>query len=245
MWRHHSDQVHGDLLSKWLPRSSVTTLLKTDLFDEAHGEGLLPFLRSRAKLVVATDIADTAIRLARAQTPELAAVRADVRTLPFDSNVFDVVVSNSTVDHFRSQEELALSIRELIRVLRPRGCLLLTVDNLANPLIIVRNSLPFAALKRLGLVPYYVGATCGPRRLERLVTDGGLAVQEVTAVEHCPRVAAVLIARLVERFCGEEIKRAFLRSLLVFEQLERLPTRFLTGHFLALRAVKPEVDGGR
>mgnify|MGYP006138370175 CR=1 FL=1 len=36
---------------------------------------------------------------------------------------------------------------------------------LINPVVRLRNALPFGLLRRTGLVPYYVGATCGPRRL--------------------------------------------------------------------------------
>jgi hypothetical protein len=40
LWREHSDAVNGALLVRWLARESCGLLLKTDLFDEAMGEGL-------------------------------------------------------------------------------------------------------------------------------------------------------------------------------------------------------------
>ena len=43
-------------------------------------------------------------------------------------------------------------------MLKPRAPLILTLDNAANPLIAIRNALPFAMLKRSGVVPYFVGA---------------------------------------------------------------------------------------
>jgi len=55
---------------------------------------------------------------------------------------------------------------------------------------------------------------------------------------HCPRVLAVACSRLVglmPRAC----QRAFLRGLGACEALERLPTRWLTGHYIAVEAVVP------
>ena len=84
----------------------------------------------------------------------------------------------STLDHFRSHSEIVTSLRELLRVLRPGGQLLLTLDNPANPLVGLRNALPFGLLHRLRIVPYYVGATCGPRGLRRLLPQVGFEVLE-------------------------------------------------------------------
>jgi SAM-dependent methyltransferase len=244
LWRRHSDDVNSALLRRWLPDGAPDILLKTDLFDEVHGEGLIPLLQSRGKHVVGMDIADTAIQRALSNQTNCSAAKADVRFLPFDNDVFDVVVSTSTIDHFQTLEEFACSIGEFRRVLKPQGCLILTVDNLANPAVFVRNLLPFEIVNRLRLVPYYVGATCGPRRLSNMVAREGLVVQEVTAVEHTPRILAVALSRLVNRYCDPEIQEFFLRALLTYEHLNRLPTRFLTGYYVALRAIKPETGQG-
>ncbi|MBI3797384.1 MAG: methyltransferase domain-containing protein, partial [Deltaproteobacteria bacterium] len=157
---------------------------------------------------------------------------------PFADGAFDAIVSTSTLDHFHSHAEVIASLQEFRRVLRPTGQLFLTLDNLANPIIKLRNALPFRWLHRLGLVPYYVGVTYGPRRLREVLQQVGFEVLEVGAVMHCPRVFAVVIARLLERHTGQESQRRFLRFLLAFEHLAYWPTRFLTGHFVAVRATK-------
>src|SRR5437867_12508286 len=46
LWRQHSDRVNGALLARWLPRRPMGFVLKTDLFEEAVGDGLYPLLRS-------------------------------------------------------------------------------------------------------------------------------------------------------------------------------------------------------
>ena len=99
---------------------------------------------------------------------------ADVRSLPFADGTFDVVVSNSTLDHFRSRKELIASMRELNRVTRPGGELVLTLDNRANPVVAFRNALPFHWLNRIRVLPYYVGVTCGPRGLRKFARGNEL-----------------------------------------------------------------------
>lgn len=238
LWRAHSDAVNLAILARWLPNAGVQSLLKTDLFDEAFGEGLYPVLASKAKHVVNMDISASTLRLARARYLNLQAVKADLRCLPYADRAFDIVVSNSSLDHFTSRDQIVESLRELSRTLAPDGQLLLTMDNLANPAVWLRNALPFRWLKGLGLLPYYVGATCGPRRLRRYLKQAGFEVLETTAILHCPRVLAVALARYLNRRVGKQTQRWFLRFVLGFERLERWPTRYLTGYFVAVRAVK-------
>ncbi len=238
LWRVHSDAVNVALLARWLPAGRVKRLLKTDLFDEAFSDGIYPLLRSRAHCVVGMDLSALSLTAAVLRHTGLQATWADVRHLPFADGAFDVIVSNSTLDHFESLDEMVASLYELCRVLRAGGQLLLTLDNLANPVIALRNSLPFPLLNYLGLVPYYVGATCGPRRLQRILRQVGLEVLEVSAVMHCPRMLAVAMAHMLERHAELETQRRFLRFLMAFEHLSRWPTRFLTGHFVAVRAMR-------
>jgi SAM-dependent methyltransferase len=123
--------------------------------------------------------------------------------LPFVDEAFDVIVSNSTLDHFGSWAELGASLHELHRVLKTRGLLIITLDNRANPIVALRNAAPFPLLHRLGLVPCYVGG-----------------------------------ARVLTSYAETKTQRRFLQLLLSFERLSCRPTRFLTGHFVAVRALK-------
>lgn len=238
LWRGHSDAVNVALLSRWLSEKPVGRLLKTDLFDEAVSEGLLPFLQSRARTVVGMDISLKALRMARSRLGSGPEVCADVRFLPFADESFDAVVSNSTLDHFRSLGEMAVSLRELHRVLRTGGQLLLTIDNLANPAIGLRNVLPFTVLHQFGLVPYYVGVTCGPHRLQGTLREIGLESLETTAILHCPRLFAVWLTRVLQSYTTQSTQQWFVRWLMRCERLEGWPTRFLTGNFIAARCVK-------
>ncbi len=236
LWRKHSDRVNASLLADWLSEGPAQRILKTDLFDEAAGDGLLSCLKARAVRVVGMDISYHILRTAGQS--DRVAICADVRSLPFTSDAFDVVVSNSTLDHFDSLEEIEISLRELRRVLRAGGQLLLTLDNKANPLIALRNWLPSRWLTLSGIVPYYVGVTCGPSRLRTMLEHAGLEVAEMTAVLHCPRMAAVRLAREVQARTGARTHQRFLLWLMKWERLSAWPTRFLTGNFIAVRCVK-------
>jgi SAM-dependent methyltransferase len=230
--------VNTALLARWLPDGRVERLLKTDLFDEALSDGLYPQLRQRAQHIVGIDISAAIVSAEWSEYPHLQVAKADVRCLPFAAGTFDVVVSNSTLDHFHTSDEIVMSLREIRRVLRPGGHLLLTLDNLANPLIALRNALPFPLLNWLGLVPYYVGVTHGPRSLRRVVQEAGFEVQSVEAIMHCPRVLIVALDRLLEGRLGAAMQRRFWRGVMAFERLAGWPTRFVTGHFIAINAVK-------
>lgn len=238
LWRRHSDSVNRELLDRWLRSDSPDRILKTDLFDEATSEGVVPYLQGRSRLVAGIDLTSLVLSRAVERCRGLHAARADVRRLPFSDDAFDRVVSLSTLDHFESIAEIRAALAELCRVLRPGGELLLTLDNLANPVVWLRNALPLRLLHRAGVVPYFVGKSCGPRRLESLVRAAGLEVVECTAIMHAPRVFAVAVAGLLGSRASEERQERFLGRLRWFERCRGWPTRFLTGYFIAIRARK-------
>ncbi len=238
LWRAHSDAVNKALVARWRPVGQMDTLLKTVLFDEAVSDGLSLLLNSLAKRVFYMDSALEVHEMVKCSHSRLQTIGADVRDLPFANGTFDGIVSNSTLDHFKSLDDLVISLKELYRVLQQGGQMILTLDNLANPIIFLRNWLPFRLLQRLKIVPYYVGVTLGPYRLQRLLKDVGFKILEVDTIMHCPRVLAVAIACWMERHALPKTQRVFLDFLMAFERLSHLPTRFLTGHFIAIRAMK-------
>ena len=240
LWRAHSDAVNSKWLGPRLPTQGL--VLKTDLYDEAVSTGLQSLLGSRDRAAVGMDLSPRVLKHAQERHEHLRVTRADVRRLPWADGAFDAVVSTSTLDHFASVAEIETSLRELYRVLRPGGALLLTLDNAANPLVAIRNLLPFNLLHRLGLVPYFVGATLGPHGLRRMLQEVGFELRETHALLHCPRVFAVAMARFLDRWAAPWAQSGFLRCLDTFENLAVLPTRFLSGYFIAVRAIRPTED---
>lgn len=243
LWRQHSDAVNSALVEQWAPPKSLGTVLKTDAFDEAVSAGLDEALSSRAAHVVYADVSLEILRSARSRLGPLTVVCCDVRQLPFAPGSIDAVVSNSTLDHFRNVDEISTSLRELCRVLRRDGRLLLTLDNLANPIITLRQILPQALLRRTGLVPYFVGATLGPSRLRRCLTENGFQMESMGAILHCPRVLAVVLSRQLQRYGSARAQRRFLAGVEWFERLQRWPTKYLSGYFLAVSAVRSPSAG--
>lgn len=247
-WRRHSDAINESLLERWLPHG-LGSVLKTDLFDEAVSTGLFPVLSRHAARVVGVDDSAAIVAAAAARRPELVARHADVRHLPFDAAEFDAVVSNSTLDHFDSRADIVVALRELARVLRPGGTLVLTLDNPWHPLLAVLRAVPRrhlnrawgrvgGASSRVGLLPYYVGATLSLRTVRRILVPLGFRVTDTDAVVHVPRVLAVLVAGRLDRRAEDEARDRFLRVAMAFERGARWPTRYLTGHFVAVRAIR-------
>ncbi|MEE9384251.1 MAG: class I SAM-dependent methyltransferase [Nannocystaceae bacterium] len=237
LWRRHCDAVHVDLLSRWLPKR-LGSVLKTDLFDEASGEGLTPWLCARAESVTGVDLSKKVIDLARGRHAGLVTVLADVRELPFPAESFDVVVSNSTLDHFDEAADVDVALGELQRVLRPGGVLVLTLDNLDNPVVWIRNLLPPSLLRRAGLIPYHVGPTLGPVATASHLAAKGFEIGELCAVSHCPRLPAIAMASCFDRWGGRLAQQRFLRGLMAWERLSAWPTWQRTGYYVAARARK-------
>jgi SAM-dependent methyltransferase len=237
LWRAHTDALYSRLMDRWLPPRSRRAL-KTDLFDEAVAGGFGGSIARRCDALVGIDTSATVVERAAAGHPGIETAVADVRALPFPDGRFDLVVSPSTLDHFTSAGDLQRAVAELHRVLEPGGTLVVALDNLANPLVALRNALPFELLRRSGLVPYFVGASRGPRGLRRLLAECGFEVVGTDTLVHVPRVLAVPAARLVARHAGAGMQRRFLAALMRFEALGRLPTRFLTGHMVVAVAVR-------
>jgi len=241
LWRDFTDRQQIGLLTRWsggrIGGGNRVDLLKTDLFDEVASEGIAPWLIASGANVTGIDVAPAIVAEAGGRNPGLEARVADVREMPFAEASFDMVFSGSTLDHFDSVAEIQTALGEICRVLRPGGTLILTLDNPVNPLIGLRNGPLLGMLQRVGIVPYRVGVTLGPRALRKTVQAAGLDVVETAAVMHCPRVLAVALAGPVSRM-RPEWQDWFLRHLQAWEWLARWPTRWLTGHYVAVLAVK-------
>lgn len=247
LWREYTDRLQIALLDRWIKGSyeqsgdTPPRALKTDLFDEIAGRGIVGHLTALGFQTTGIDVSPLIVTEAMSRNPELDARYADVRQLPFPDASFDLIFSGSTLDHFSTAADIAKAIKELVRVLRPAGKLVLTLDNPMNPMIWLRNGPLLKILSRTGIVPYQVGTTLGPRRLANLVRSSGLDLLQNTAILHCPRVLAVWRARAFEQR-NQNAQERFLDSLARWEHLERWPSRFFSGHFIAIHAIKSSND---
>ena len=127
--------LHIELFREWMP-TGARLALKTDVFEEAFGEDAF-VQRNLAPLAenwIAMDVAADTVFKARARMalPSAQFLVCDARRMPLRSGSLDIVVSNSTLDHFATRLEFEAAVAELARVLRPGGRLLITVDNPHN-----------------------------------------------------------------------------------------------------------------
>jgi SAM-dependent methyltransferase len=237
-WRRHSDEVNGALVSRWLPPSNDGRILKTDLFDEIASDGLYSVLATRARYVCGMDVSAYTAAAASSKYPEIAASAADIRSLPFADSSFDAIVSLSTIDHFNNSADIPRSLVELRRVLRPGGTLVLTVDNLSNPLIALRNSLPYPFLRRLGLVSYPVGRSLTFQRARECVLEAGFTVLDAVGVMLSPRVLAIPVLELVSRRGSKRMTGMLRKTMMWMERFQSTVVARRLAHFVAIRAVK-------
>lgn len=236
LWRRCSDAIHEVWLGSVVPVRPFDRTLKTDLFDEAFGDGLASWFSRRGSRVVGCDLALETAHCAREIGHCTTAVSADVRSLPFAPGSFDCVLSNSTLDHFETEEKLALALKEIAGVLRPGGILLLTMDNPRHPVVWLRNGWP-RLWRGLGVVPYAMGLTVSATRLEELLRRPGFEILHATTIFHSPRVVLVALCGWLARHRGWATPpSSWLRMLALWERLGRLPTRQITRHFVAIVA---------
>jgi len=241
-WREYMRGVYAGLLGRWLsPAARGGPGLKTDLFEEAVSpQHVLPVLGAGS---LGLDYSMAVVRAARVRLGAgYRFVVGDLRQIPLRASSVARILAGSSLDHFARQGDLDSGLAEIARILAPGGVVVITLDNPRNPLVWLRNHLPYAWLHRIGLVPYYVGHTYGPRQARARIEALGLRVTEVTAVAHVPRAPAIWLAAAAGRLARPERAAGLARTFARFESLESWPTRYWTGYYVALAARKPAPD---
>lgn len=227
-------EAHLELVAKWADKPAGR-LMKTDLFEEANGGDQLLFDLGRGcDLALGFDSDLKIVARASLRSPGglgICFLGGDARALPLRTGCIDVVVSSSTLDHFRKKSDFAVALQELARVLRPGGVLILTLDNPLNPLYWPLRWLSFAGPFRLGYTPT-------PGALRKQLDLAGLEAIGSASVLHNPRVVSTLLFLAVRRVLGRR-GDAVIRGLLrCFALLGALPTRRFTCCFYAVGARK-------
>lgn len=238
LWRDHSDRINTSLLSRWLPDAFYHRILKTDLFDEYVCAGLYPYLKTKSSSIFGIDLSESIITAMQLKYPEMASLAADILYLPFKEGFFDLIVSNSTIDHFDSKDEIIQSLNEFHRVLKKGGSMILTMDNLDNMVVALRNTMPFKLLNRIGVLPYYVGVTLRHRQLVRILEKIGFKIVKSHFMVHCPRILCIAAANMMTSHASPKGQQRYLELLKAFENLSGWPTRRITGYFTAVKGIK-------
>jgi SAM-dependent methyltransferase len=240
---HYLDEFLGtmkrtaylDLIGRWVGLPFAGRILKTDLFEEAMGsaDAFAAKLCGSCNVVVGMDLSPAMVARARDRNGEqLRYVACDARHLPFADHSFSLVVSPSTLDHFRDAHGLHRSLCEIARILAPAGRLIITLDNRQN----VFDPLLRLAI-RLHRVPFYIGRSYTLRELRRELEAAGFAVEDTTAIVHHPRLTAVTAVAIANRLGWPPLTRCVHRTLTAAQRFDRSRWRYYTGCFVAAKAV--------
>jgi len=227
---------HLGLLRTWSD-GVPAVVLKTDLFEEANGRDELLSAFPAAPMLIGMDLA--AVTVARARARHLARARfvvSDVRRLAIVDGSVDLVFSNSTLDHFDRRDDLAVALGELVRVLRPGGRAIVTLDNPRNPLyrLLRRITRRLSSLSHVSL-----GHTLSREALTDLLRRQGMEILGSTTLIHNPRLISTAMYVGLRRALGRRADAPIGWLLRAFARLGRLPTREYTACFVAVCARKP------
>ncbi|MCP5114060.1 MAG: class I SAM-dependent methyltransferase [bacterium] len=230
-------QTNLGLVRRWTAGLQLERALKTDVFEEAYGSDDILF-DVPAACLLGNDIAPTTAHLAaRRRHPRAHFFSSDVRRLPLPASSVDLIVSTSTLDHFENAADYRAAIGELARVLRPGGVVVITVDNVRNPLYSL-----FRWASRRGWTPFRLGYTTSLAGLAQSLESAGLMVTDKDIVIHNPRIVSTLLFIVLRRVLGKYADGPIRGLLALFALMGRLPTREFTGCFVAARAQKPPND---
>jgi len=229
-----------NLLKQWDGLPASGRVLKTDLFEEATGAGMfLDALSDRGADVYGMDLSEEMVRQAgnRLNRNDVTLVPGDARDLPFPADCFDLVISPSTLDHFVDPTDLGVSLREIVRVLKPGGRLIITLDNRQN----VTDFLLRAA-KHFGLIPFFLGRSYTIRELRDELEQAGLKIHDTSAILHNPRLFAVAAVGIARRLPFKFLTNMVQSTLQAMQSFGNTRWRFWTGSFIAALAELPSED---
>lgn len=210
--RFYGPSAVGELERRFLEAIERLVRPGDRVLDAGCGSGRLFAynLRGRASLVVGADTSRDV-----AHNPNIdAPLRASLVALPFASETFDLIICKHVLEHLDDPES---AFRELARVLKPQGRLLILTPNRFHyvPLLASLLPPPFQRLiasgrgLTLGEVHPTVYRANTPRRLRRLARQAGLRIAVLRLFETPPVYLAfhplafalgVAYERLVNRF---------------------------------------------
>ncbi len=242
----HIDRILGrykaeefiNLIKRWTDGLEQSKVLKTDLYEEAFGEDQILFSLPNKAQIFGLDISQEVVKNANIKNISNDShhnyLRADVRKVPFKNNVFDLILSTSTLDHFSAEDDLLNSLQELKRVVKSGGLLISAFNN--------RHNLNFYLSLKLGrffgLIPYPV-QFYSPGKLKKIFKDAGLSIQEKDTIVHIisPINRVMLLLRKIIK--NETIDNLSEKCILFFQWLNnRKNFRTKTAWFIVLKCRK-------
>jgi SAM-dependent methyltransferase len=239
----HKRRTYLGLIAGWAGVPKSQTILKTDLFAEAFGDEEFLFDITQDCNIVGIDISRELVAKAKGNAERRGVdgslyLCCDVKRLPLRDNCIEVVISDSSLDHFPSEADIIIALKELARVLKVGGTLIITLDNKNNltypPYFLVRLWM------RLKLTPYFIGRTLSITKLRLTLEEHSLNVEEATAIFHYPHPDKLVrwLESTLRRLGRGRFDGMIRQGLILLDRLGNKRTRYLTGRYIAVKAVK-------
>lgn len=223
------------LSEKWGQEKLSQKILKTDLYEEALGYDHFLFdLAKNNDQVYGIDISPKIVELAAKRGKQLGLLphllAEDVKNLSFKDKSFDLIISNSTLDHF---PEIDVALKELNRILKDDGVLILTLHNRNNPLI----ALLYGTMNLMKRYQVYAEGTYSLRQTKKLMKEAGFVPTDSTGIINIPPVLPTFI-----NLCYRKniLKKTLQKTVDFFEFVgkKNTPLNYVTGYLIAVRGTK-------
>lgn len=214
---------------------------KTKILDMGCASGLL-LQRIRVTYNcpgTGIDVSEVLIKKAQQEDPTNTYLIADASKLPFDDNTFDLITSFDNLEHIKEYKEV---IKEMVRVLKPGGKILLNTINKHNRFTIDWVLESFGSdyhLKRAGHVKELF---FDPKEIERLFIEAGLRNTKLRLFDATSMIivnsALYIFLILAEKFTSKSNYESIGNKILTFtdkvshitlpicEKVDTLVTRF-------------------
>jgi len=236
-----------DLVRYWAKDHLKNALLiKTDLMEESvRMDDVLFDLADEVKKAYGMDISFKLTSLAKARVQNvdknIEYVTCDIRNLSFKEGAFDIVLSNSTMDHF---PEIERAMEETFRVLKPGGIMIVTIHNKLEFTFYLYHFFK----KVFEYMPHcHFEKTYTPWEIRDKLSRCGFIIEECSTTAHIPMGLWGILNGLV--FMAEHSGRTLTKAvygfinfiITVIERIERKQTalNYLTSLLIAFKVRKP------
>ena len=232
------------LIKKWggtyLQKGNI---LKTDLIEEAiRPDHTLFWLAENNHRVFGMDISPRLTIYAKMRSEVRKSgihfVACDIRDISFKDDSFDLIISNSTCDHF---PQIDTALEELHRILKPKGRLIITIHNKLELTLNLFISLKkiFKAMPELHFECCYT-----PWNFKKMLQRAGFTVEDSTTNLHIPMGLWLLLGVFLNEVKKERARR-FIFGLIqkIISYLEKIEKRetvlnFISSVLIACKASK-------
>ena len=219
------------IIRKWCGSLAGKKVLKTDLFEECYEADQFSD-KLGCRNIYGLDVSKCMAANAKRKNGAMMLVAADIRRIPFRDRTFDIIISNSTLDHLKLKD-VRPAVKELRRVLKDDGTLVLTIDNKYNPVY----SAGLWAGNRLNIF-YFPQERCYTSgEIGEIVGSENMEIVDEDAIFNIVPPMDMLMA-IVERH-NKKLSSGISKMIVrLSKRVKSKPLRYITGRQLAFKIKK-------